>query len=219
MEKVRYLTFDCYGTLVDWRSGIEKALVRIVGPGAPRGAELASVYGRLEKQEETPYKRYRDVLKNTARALGRTVGVEVTESQAAEFAESLPGWPVFPDTTRSLRRFGEMGLKRFILSNVDDDLLSQTIANGRLEVDGFVTAQETRSYKPSHGHWERFMAKTGASRVEFLHVGQSVYHDMIPAQEIGIASAWVNRYAEPLPVAAQPSYIVDSLDSLVRIIG
>ena len=109
---------------------------------------------------------------------------------------------------------GRRGYKRFILSNVDNDLLEGTIRNSDLEVDGFVTAEEVGSYKPNPGHWKTFMERTGASKEEVLHVAQSVFHDIIPTQALGIASAWVNRYHEPMPAGANPLFVSDTLAHL-----
>jgi 2-haloacid dehalogenase len=219
LKQFGYLTFDCYGTLIDWRSGIESALAEAFGDLPKRGTELAALYGSAEREQERSYKEYRMVLADTAMALGKTLGKELSRSRAWEFAASVPRWPAFPDTASSLKRLGELGFRRFILSNVDTDLLEETISRQGLEVDGYVTAQETRSYKPAHGHWERLMTKTGANKNQTLHVAQSIYHDIIPAQEMGITSAWVNRYGEPLHLEAKPDYLVDSLDSLAGLLS
>jgi len=216
--KPKYLTFDCYGTLIDWRRGIEESLRRSLGSFSLSGKELLDAYVEEEKKEEATYKSYRKVLAGTALRLSGPLGVRVDQGAAERFAASVPDWPAFPDTREALVELGRRGYGRFILSNVDDDLLRGTIANNGLEIDGFVTAQQVGSYKPNRGHWDEFMRRTGASKEEFLHVAQSVFHDVIPTQEMGIASAWVNRYSEPLPVGAAPSYIVDSMEGLLGVI-
>ncbi len=212
--KYRYLTFDCYGTLIDWRSGIEGELRAILGGVNIGGQDLMNAYLAAEKEEESNYKKYREVLRSTAKSMSVPLGVEVTDQDARSFAASVPRWPAFPDTKKFLRDMGSMGYKRYILSNVDDDLLEQTIDKNGLEVDGFVTAEEVGSYKPSTRHWLEFMRRTGATKEEVLHVAQSLYHDIVPTQPLGIASAWVNRYGERLPPEAAPSMISDSLESL-----
>ena len=150
--------------------------------------------------------------------MSNQLGVDVTDEAARRFAASVPRWPAFPDSASFLREMGSRGHKRYILSNVDDDLLADTIRNHHLEVDGYVTAEQVGSYKPGEGHWKEFMRRTGADRADVLHVAQSVYHDIIPAQRMGIASAWINRYAEPLPRDASPLMITDSLESLAKIV-
>ncbi|MDA4127342.1 MAG: HAD-IA family hydrolase [Thaumarchaeota archaeon] len=214
--KFRYLTFDCYGTLIDWRTGIESSLLAAVGDLGIRGQALLDAYVMAEKEQESSYKKYREVLRRTAISLSGQLGVEVTEDAARKFAASVPTWPAFADTKEFLHEQGKRGCKRYILSNVDIDLLEETIRNHRLEVDGFVTAEEVGSYKPSPGHWLRFMKNTGARKEEVLHVAQSIYHDIIPTNEMGIASAWVNRYNEPMPQGAHPMFVTDSLAHLTE---
>jgi 2-haloacid dehalogenase len=217
--KRRFLTFDCYGTLVDWKTGIEESLRATMGEIPLRGKALLDAYVAAEKEEERSYKKYRQVLSSAAIRLAAAVGVRVSSDAAGEFADSVPTWPVFPDTKVVLRDLGQKGYLRFILSNVDTDLLLRTIEANGLEIDGFVTAEEVGSYKPRPAHWTRFMAKTGANVGDVLHVAQSVYHDIIPAQNRGIASAWVNRYRERLPEGALPTYIADSLTNLDAILA
>jgi 2-haloalkanoic acid dehalogenase type II len=214
--KYRYLTFDCYGTLIDWRAGIESSLLAAVGEVRIRGKALLDAYVTAEKEEESTYKKYREVLRRTAISMSGSLGAEVTEESARRFAASVPTWPVFADTSEFLHEMGERGYMRYILSNVDTDLLDETIRNHRLEVDGFVTAEEVGSYKPNAGHWLRFMKKTGAGKEEVLHVAQSIYHDIIPTGGMGIASAWVNRYNEPMPEGIQPLFVSDSLAHLAE---
>jgi len=183
-----------------------------------KGHAVLDAYETAEKRQEGDYKRYREVLAGTAADLAREFGMKADPKALARFAASVPEWPAFPDTAEALRALGRKGHKRYILSNVDKDLLEGTIARSGLSVDGFVTAEECRSYKPAFGHWMKFMEKTGAKRDEILHVAQSVYHDITPAGKLGIASAWVNRYAQPLPTEAGPLYICDSLASLVSLL-
>lgn len=210
----RYLTFDCYGTLVDWRNGIESALESL-GFGEMR-RELMAAYLEAEKAEEGTYKKYREVLARSAERLAVRFGVDLGEGEAEKFASSVPEWPAFPDTSAALKEFGRRGYRRYILSNVDTDLLRGTIERNGLEVDGFVTAEEVGSYKPSPGHWVQFMRRTGAKREEILHVAQSVYHDIAPIRDLGISGAWVNRYGEPRPSDLRPAYVTESLEALAR---
>ena len=217
--KYRYLTFDCYGTLIDWKSGIEEALRGAFGGEGPGGYELLTAYVEAEKAEEVVYRKYREVLRRTALSLAGRLGVGVSEEGAKAFAASVPGWPAFADTAGFLREMGRRGYRRYILSNVDNDLLEGTIRRNKLEVDGYVTAEEVGSYKPGPAHWVEFVRRTGAGKGETLHVAQSVFHDVIPAQALGIDSAWVNRYSERLPPGAAPSIISDSLENLGSALG
>jgi 2-haloalkanoic acid dehalogenase type II len=214
--KYRYLTFDCYGTLIDWRAGIEASLLGALGDLGIRGQALLDAYVMAEKQQESSYKKYREVLRRTVLSMSGQLGVEVTEQAARKFAGSVPTWPAYADTVKFLKEMGRKGYKRYILSNVDTDLLRDTIRNHGLEVDGFVTAEEVGSYKPNPGHWLRFIEKTDATKEEVLHVAQSIYHDIIPTNEMGIDSAWVNRYNEPMPQGPHPLFVSDSLAHLAE---
>ena len=218
MRPPKCITFDCYGTLIDWKSGIETALREAIGPSAPTGPDLMAAYLKAEKEEESVYAKYRGVLARAAARTASSLGVSLSDAQAGRFADSVPGWPAFPDSARVLRVLGARGYSRFILSNVDNDILESTISTHKLEVDGAVTAEQTRSYKPSPGHWVEFAARTGAGYGEMLHVAQSVYHDIIPAQLLGIRCVWVNRYGDALPDGARPHYVVGSLEDLLGIL-
>jgi 2-haloacid dehalogenase len=214
----KFLTFDCYGTLIDWRTGIEQELTAALGRIDLGGQELLDAYGEAERKEEATYKKYREVLRRSVLSMSGKLGVEVRDEAAREFAGSVPRWPAFPDTASFLHEMGSRGYKRYILSNVDNDLLADTIRDHRLEIDGYVTAEQVESYKPAQGHWLEFLRRTGAGKSDLLHVAQSVYHDIIPTQRLGIPSAWVNRYREPLPQGAAPTYISDSLGALAAVL-
>jgi len=217
--RFRYLTFDCYGTLIDWKTGIEAELNAALGRVRLEGRELLDAYVSAEKLQEATYQKYREVLRRTLLSMSGTLGVDISEEAARRFAASVPRWPAFPDTNEFLRRMSALGCKLYILSNVDDDLLEETINRNGLKIDGFVTAEQVGSYKPMPGHWVKFMQVTGAKHEETLHVAQSVYHDIIPTQAMGIASAWINRYDEPLPKAATPLFMSDSLAHLGEILA
>ena len=214
----RYLTFECYGTLVDWKKGITESLRGAgissrLGPAALVDADVAA-----EMVQESTYQKIREVLRKSALSLSESQGTRLRPGAAAEFASSVPRWPAFRDSGSFLRRMGEVGFARYILSNVDTDILEETIRRSGFEVDGYVTAEEVQGYKPGKRHWHRFLEKTGAKRSEVLHVAQSVFHDIFPTQELGIASAWVNRYREAIPAGAQPMFIVPNLTNLGRLL-
>lgn len=215
---IRYLTFDCYGTLIDWRRGIEKSLADTFGRLPLHGDALMKAYVAEEKLEEATYQKYREVLRKTALRLSERLGLRATEGSATRFANSVPSWPAFPDTAKVVGELGTRGYRRYILSNVDIDILKDTIRRSRLEIDGFVTAEEVGSYKPAHGHWLRFMEETGAAKSEVLHVAQSLYHDILPAEELGINSVWVNRYGDPPLPQAHPTYVVATMAEVAELL-
>lgn len=220
MSDFRYLTFDCYGTLIDWRTGIQRHLGAALGNvRLPRGETLLTLYVKMEAEEEEKYRSYRRVLRDTAMKIAKKLDLDMDADAAESFAASVPSWPPFEDTVKSLRKLGSLGYQRHILSNVDTDILEETIRRNDLEVDGFVTAEEVHSYKPSFGHWRRFLRKTGAKKKEVLHVAQSIFHDIRPAKELGMQAAWVNRYREALPRDVAPWMISDDLRHLASILS
>ena len=167
-----------------------------------------------EQKEEAGYKKYRAVLRGAAMSLSGVLGMRVDVSSADAFASSVPRWPAFPDSRKFLHEMGSRGYRRYILSNVDDDILEETIRVARLEIDGFVTAEQVGSYKPNPGHWREFIARTGASKDQVLHVAQSLFHDIVPTGALGIPSAWIDRYQEPMPEGVRPLYVSDTLAGL-----
>lgn len=218
MVDYQYITFDCYGTLIDWRRGIREALVRILGHDTSiNDDELLKLYVEIEAEEEKEYKSYREILKNSVLRLANKIGEHITDELANKFVETLPSWPAFDDTERSLAYLRNKGFTIYILSNIDNDLLELTIKERNLKVDGYVTAEEVRSYKPNYAHWLRFLSKTGARKERVLHAAQSIFHDLIPANRLGIKTAWVNRYNDRL-TDIEPDYICTNLDELIELI-
>ncbi len=212
-----YLTFDCYGTLIDWRRGIEASLGRLLT--APSNAPVFPLYAQYEAEEEGSYKPYFEVLKSTGKRVAKHLGKSITEDEATQFAESIGTWPPFKDAAETLVELGKRGYKRVILSNIDQDMLTNTIRVNHFEVDGFITAEEIGSYKPGVAHWKAFFEKFGGDRNRTLHVAQSIYHDIIPATNLGIATAWINRYKEKPPQTVSPTYVLKDFRSLLRILN
>jgi len=213
----KFVTFDCYGTLVDWRSGIENNFRNLFNGGkALVGTDIFRKYVELEAKVENSYTSYKEILAHTSLRLANELGLKQDSNSAEKFAESITRWKAFQDSAPSLRELGRRGYKRVILSNIDSVLLSETIRNNKLEVDGFITAQDVKSYKPAKDHWLKFFQEYSADRDETLHIAGSIYHDVIPASELGLRTVWVNRYGERLPADASPTFIVDSLSSLLE---
>jgi 2-haloalkanoic acid dehalogenase type II len=217
--KFTHLTFDCYGTLVDWRNGIETHLGELLRKnGLPSGISVFPVYVKLEAEEEGQYKSYREVLRDTAIKVAEYLKVSIAEKEAKMFAASVPSWPPFSDTVESLKELGKSGYKRVILSNIDKDILKETILQNGLDVDGYITAEDVGSYKPSLGHWNRFFDVYKTSKETTLHVAQSIFHDIIPCSKLAISTAWINRYSEAAPPGVVPTYVFGDLKSLMRLL-
>jgi 2-haloalkanoic acid dehalogenase type II len=218
--KFTYLTFDCYGTLIDWRNGIESHLGELLRKnGLAPAAKVYPIYLKAEAEEEGNYRPYRDILTDSALRAAEHFRISITREEARSFAASVPSWTPFVDTVESLRQIGEKGYRRVILSNVDRDLLNGTINQNHLEVDGYVTAEDVGSYKPALGHWNRFFDEYKAAKDRTLHVAQSIYHDIRPAGRIGIATAWINRYSDAKPSDVNPTYFVPDLTALLKALG
>jgi 2-haloacid dehalogenase len=215
--KFTHLTFDCYGTLIDWRNGIESHLGELLRRnGLAQGVSVYPIYLKFEAEEEGEYKSYKDILIDTAMSSADYFSISITKEEAREFAASVPSWKPFADTLESLREMGERGFMRVILSNIDRGLLRDTISLNRLEIDGYVTAEDVGSYKPALGHWNHFFDEYKAAKNGTLHVAQSIYHDIRAARSIGIATAWINRYSDAKPSDVNPTYVAPDLRSLLR---
>ena len=207
------VTFDCYGTLIDWRSGIADAFDEAV-PGArhiPRD-RLFGAYAEAEATvERGPYRPYRQVLEAAARRAAAQLGLRVPSACRFFLAEALPSWPPFPDTAPALERLAGLGLRLGILSNIDDDLLARTLQHFTVSFSPLITAERLRSYKPAPAHFNRAVQVCGGRRDRIVHVAESSFHDIQPARHLGIRAIWVNRTGGPPAGDLRPSTEVGDL--------
>ena len=228
LESIRLITFDCYGTLIDWENGMLAALRPLLSRDGRSVSDLhiLELYGEIEAELEAgPYLPYRQVLAQAAREIGLRLGIKVSSEEGSEFAESLTGWKPFIDTLPALQSLA----RRFrlgIISNVDDDLFAETRKQlAAVEFDFVVTAQQMRSYKPSHKNFDEAIRRSGLSRDQILHAGQSLYHDIAPANALGIQNVWVNRPSirpgsgAARPGTATPNYEVRTLAELSALLS
>jgi 2-haloacid dehalogenase/putative hydrolase of the HAD superfamily len=198
-ESRAVITFDCYGTLIDWEGGIVAAFQHeaardglILEP-----ERIIEAYMAEEPAVESiHYLPYREVLRETASRTAVRLGWSISGERARFLPESLPRWKPFADTNEALERLA-MHSKLGILSNTDDDLIAETLRYFTVEFDLVITAQQVRSYKPAHGHF--LEAKRRIKDRRWLHAAQSYFHDVVPARELGIPVAWVNRKRERAP--------------------
>ncbi len=193
--RFRVITFDCYGTLIDWESGIFSALRPILAIHGKSVSDftLLELYSELEAQaEQGEFRTYREVLQTVVRGFGYRFGFTPTEAEIRSLPESLANWPPFADTVSSLRKL-KARYQLAIVSNVDDDLFAHTAPQLGVPFDFITTAQQACAYKPSLKVFELAERRIGVKREHWLHVGQSIFHDVLPAQSLGIATAWVNR--------------------------
>jgi 2-haloacid dehalogenase len=224
LEFSRYevLTFDCYGTLIDWESGILSALHRILSAHGKviQDATILKLYGDFEQRsEEGEFHPYRSVLESVVRRFGAQLGFNPTDAEARSLPDSLPTWKPWPDTVAALQQL-KSRFRLAILSNVDDDLFALTRPQLGVNFDEVITAQQAQAYKPSLEIFELALSRINSPAHRVLHVGQSVYHDVIPAQALGLATVWVNRPSARPGVGAvksaeaKPDLIVSSLAEL-----
>jgi 2-haloacid dehalogenase/putative hydrolase of the HAD superfamily len=219
MSSYAVLTFDCYGTLIDWEAGIAAAFIAAApNTAGVDTAAVLSTYADVEPAvQRERFRPYREVLAHTAVEVARRLGWSLTLEQAAFLPNSLARWPVFPDTNAALTRLHEAGFELGILSNVDDDLLAATARQFAVPFDFTITAQHVRSYKPAPAHFEAARSRIGDRG--WLHVAQSWFHDVQPACAAGISVAWVNRMGEPVPPDATPVTVVSDLEAFAAWIG
>jgi len=211
-----FITFDCYGTLIDWESGIREAFAAAATAlGRPVDLDRAlALYVDVEAQVEAlPFRPYRAVLTETARRLGSQLGWPVPEDRLSFLADSLPAWRPFPDTNPALRRLADAGYRLGILSNVDDGLLAWTRRHLAAYFEVVVTAEQVGAYKPAPGHFAAARQLIGGAA--WLHAAQSYFHDVVPARAQGLPVAWINRKAESAPGdGAAPDRVFSTLTGL-----
>lgn len=220
LDQFDIVTFDCYGTLIDWEAGIVGAFQ---SEAAKDGVELnrdqiIAAYSSEELAVESgTYRPYRDVLGETACRVAAVLGWEITTDRSGFLVESLPNWTPFQDTNPALERLARV-FKLGILSNIDDDLLAATRRHFSVGFDPIVTAQQVQSYKPGLAHFKEAMARADGKRI--LHAAQSYLHDVVPASELGIPVIWVNRKASPVePGGPVPTHEVGDLSELADLMG
>jgi len=216
----RWATFDCYGTLIDWNGGIGGELARLFGDAAaPR---LLERYHELEPevQAEDPELAYRNVLRLTLERLADSEGLALSDGEGDALARSLPAWSPFPEVPDALEQARSRGWRLAILSNTDRDFIAASKARIGVPFDQTIVASEIGSYKPGHRHWQEFFARTHADRAKHVHVAASLFHDIAPANEMGLRSVWINRLGEragPAPTRELTDLggLADALDELV----
>jgi 2-haloacid dehalogenase len=196
LDRFEVLTFDCYGTLIDWETGILAAL-RAAGPeGWPASdEELLERFAAHEAEAEGgEYRPYREVLERAARGVARDSGIELPDDAARAFGGSVGEWPPFPDSTDALRRLAAR-YRLGVITNCDDDLFAASNQRLGVRFDWVITAERVRRYKPNPRHFEVALERIGLPRDRIFHVAQSLFHDHVPAKGLGLTTAWIDRRA------------------------
>jgi 2-haloacid dehalogenase len=221
---IAIITFDCYGTLIDWEAGILNALRQTIGLKPEEEGYALDLYSRLEPEiQSESYKRYREILREMMVRMALEFGRTIVPGQEDALAYSVRNWLPFPDTVLSLRRL-KTKFKLGIISNIDNDLFLQTQQLLQVPFDLIVTAQQAGAYKPSHKNFEMAEREGKLDRATWLHAAESLFHDVAPTRELGIANVWVNRRQGKVSAATrtasvQPDLEVPDLKTLADRLG
>lgn len=219
LGRVRALTFDCYGTLVDWLGGVRDA---VRASRSLAGVDLARLVVDRENEEleleAGPYRPYREVLAISLARAARKQEREPTEAELTAFADGMGAWKPFPETHDALVRLRER-FRLAILSNVETATLRRTVELLDVPFDVLVTAEEVRSYKPAKAHFAEALERLQLAKNEVLHVAQSLRHDVRPALALGWSTAWVNRLGESPPMDLKPDIVTPDLTALCERLG
>jgi 2-haloacid dehalogenase len=213
------LTFDCYGTLIDWETGILTGLrLVLVAHDVERDDdELLETYARHEARLEAgPYLPYREVLAGSLRGLAEELGFKPSDDEVLGFSRSVGNWPAFGDSGDALRQL-KRRFRLGVITNCDDDLFAASDRRLGVEFDWVVTAQEARSYKPAVRNFELALERIDVPRERILHVAQSLFHDHVPAKRLGLTTVWINRragregFGATPPATAEPDLTVPDM--------
>jgi 2-haloacid dehalogenase len=200
------LTFDCYGTLIDWETGILNGLRPVLAAhGVERDdQELLEAYAGHEAELEAgPYLTYREVLAASLRALGEDLGFTASDDELHAFSLSVSDWPAFEDSAAALEQL-EQRFRLGVINNCDDDLFADSNRRLGVEFDWIITAEMARSYKPDHNNFELAFATIEVPRERILHVAQSLYHDHARAKRLGLTTVWIDRRGDRTGTGATP---------------
>lgn len=195
LKQYEILTFDCYGTLINWEKGVLEALQPVLSSHQIQLSEneilelFAEFESNLEQQE---YRTYKDVLKGVVQSFGEQFEFTPSPTELNALSDSIKHWEPFPDTVEALKRLKQR-FKLAIISNVDDELFAFTAKHLQVDFDEIVTAQQVKSYKPSVQIFRVALEKIGLPSEKVLHVACSIYHDIVPANSLGLSTVWVNR--------------------------
>ncbi len=216
------LTFDTFGTLIDWERGLLQAFQPVLAAHdvSVADTELLEIYARHEADLEAGvYLTYREVLATAVRRVCADLGVDPTDQAVIDFAASVPAWPAFPDTAAGLRRLATR-FRLGVITNCDDDLFAGASRRLGVTFDWVVTAQQARGYKPRPRNFELALERMDVPRESILHVAQSLFHDHVPAKALGMTTVWVDRrhdrsgFGATPPAEATPDLVVTSIGEL-----
>ena len=221
MTLPKAITFDCFGTLIDWESEIQKVFKQILLKNGVTDVDVVGLQRHWENIQfdyiQEDYRPYKEVLKNTLPMAFRDYGYPFTPEDSVSFAESMGTWQPFPDTKEALlelRKYTKIAL----ITNTDDDIISETVKQIGVEFDEIITAEQAGVYKPNHQGFYLALERLGLDKSEILHTGFGFKYDVVPATELGIQSCWVNRYGEVRPANVKETYLVGDMTTFALLI-
>lgn len=218
--KPKAITFDCFGTLIDWEGEIQKFLKQILSEHGVNNVDIVALQRHWENvqfeyiQEYRPYK---EVLKNTLPMAFRDYGYPISPSDCIKFSESMGKWKPFPDTVEALKEIKKY-TKIALLTNTDNDIIKETVKQLGIEFDDIITAEMAGAYKPSHKGFHLALERLGLDKSEVLHAGFGFKYDVVPATELGFETCWINRYGEVRPVNVKETYLVGDMKTFALLI-
>ncbi|MBD2167367.1 haloacid dehalogenase type II [Calothrix membranacea FACHB-236] len=224
-NQYKVLTFDCYGTLIDWESGILAALKPLVANHKQNldDEKLLQLFAQFESEiQKGEYLTYKEILRKVVERFGEQFDFAPNSEELYALSNSIKNWLPFPDTVEALKSLKNQ-FKLAIISNVDDNLFADSAKHLTVDFDWIITAEQIKSYKPALNNFRAAIERMGLPKEQILHVACSVYHDIIPAQSLGISTVWVNRRAGKegaganLPVVAQADLEVPNLQTLANL--
>jgi 2-haloacid dehalogenase len=220
MSEFSLITFDCYGTLIDWEQGMKNSLEELVRK-CNRSLDIKPLpdrYIEIELEiEQKGYRKCKEILTLGVRRLFQENGIKLDSQEEGIFADTITIWPPFEETTHVLRKLKER-YKLAILSNIDEDLIQDSIKLIGVGFDGVITTEQVKSYKPSHGHWIRMREVFQIPKKNVLHVAAGYVHDIVPAKELGFQTAWINRKNEKPKGNIKPDFEFRDLRPLVGLL-
>ena len=195
ISQYEVLSFDCYGTLIDWESGILSAIKPVLSSHHINLNDegMLEIYAELESEAEAgQYMRYREILRKVMHGLGQRLGFVPTSSELDCLVDSLRGWKPFPDTVEALQTL-KKSFRLAVISNVDLDLFGWSAKHLKVDFDWVITSEQVKSYKPALQNFKYVIEHIGIPPAKILHIAQSLYHDVVPARTMGLPTVWVNR--------------------------
>ncbi|MFA0761369.1 MAG: hypothetical protein HZLCBSQH_001475 [Candidatus Fervidibacterota bacterium] len=221
MSRFLWVTFDCYGTLIDWDEGIRTFLSDLLNRKGVR-ADLDALHRRWEAIQfdliQQTYRPYMDILRLSLEVTLKEFGIPYSPEDGDAFAASMPTWRPFPDvppTLRELKRYAHLA----IISNTDNDILRESVKLMGAEFDALITAEDAKVYKPNPRIFEFALRRLNEAPERILHVAFGFKYDLAPAKQVGMTTCWLNRTGEPMPEGTKPDFVIGALSEVLTLLA